>query len=213
MEQKIKEIRVQLDGLTQLTRNLSPVQKFVIDIASIPDGFTVDRWLEVFEQTPYHFIDSNKSDTNPITVIDGKEYINKAVDSLNLSKMWLGKVLKELGTVNPYPKSKDPNSNKIEPTADQGILYGMITEVQWKEFNHIQKVKWLRAEIEKVEREIKKLELDLKIKFTVESVNYKDSWINQHTINSRDYCIEAGMHLGMELGRIKQLEDKQLTNK
>lgn len=32
--------------------------------------------------------------------------------------MWLGMVLKELGTPNPYPSSYDPTSVKVEPTAD-----------------------------------------------------------------------------------------------
>lgn len=32
--------------------------------------------------------------------------------------MWLGMDLKRLGTANPYPESKNPESLKIEPTAD-----------------------------------------------------------------------------------------------
>lgn len=32
--------------------------------------------------------------------------------------MWLGMDLKRIGTPNPYPESKNPESLKIEPTAD-----------------------------------------------------------------------------------------------
>jgi hypothetical protein len=32
--------------------------------------------------------------------------------------MWLGMDLKELGTPDPYPQSRNPESPRIEPTAD-----------------------------------------------------------------------------------------------
>lgn len=42
-----------------------------------------------------------------------------AITKLQEGVMWLGMHLKELGTQNPYPSSKDPNTgSKIEPTAD-----------------------------------------------------------------------------------------------
>lgn len=248
MIEKIKEIRVQLDGLTQLTENLKPFESLSKEQLMLLDVNRFQRSNQIIE----------------------------VIKALQLSKMWLGKVLKELGTANPYPESKNPikyrttqimvsthgeipigtesvkvegnevtfnlsgvnvifdiknNSywleiipnEKIEPTADTNsgarrYVSGESSDIEiymengsknrWNSLNHIQKVKWLRAEIEKVETEIKKLQLDLKIHFTVESVNYKDSWINQYVINSMNYCIEAGMWLGMELSRIRDLENK-----
>jgi hypothetical protein len=44
-------------------------------------------------------------------------------NSLSITKlqeaiMWQGMVLKQIGEPNPYAQSYDPNSDKIEPTAD-----------------------------------------------------------------------------------------------
>lgn len=164
MEQKIKQLRVKLDGLTQLTQALDP-----------------------------HGV-GHATRTREISL---------AITSLELSKMWLGKVLKELGTANPYPESKNPETEKIEPAADTAynqtvnsegsFLSGVIKEEIWNEFTHIQKVKWLRAEIEKVELELKKLHTDISYG------TYEWDYIKHST----KYCIEAGMWLGMELGRIR----------
>lgn len=41
-----------------------------------------------------------------------------AITKLQEAIMWLGMNLKLLGEVNPYPESYNPNSTKIEPTAD-----------------------------------------------------------------------------------------------
>lgn len=41
-----------------------------------------------------------------------------AITKIQEAIMWLGMDLKRLGTVNPYPESKNPESLRIEPTAD-----------------------------------------------------------------------------------------------
>jgi hypothetical protein len=40
------------------------------------------------------------------------------VTKLQEAIMWLGMDLKNLGTPNPYPNSKDPSNTIVEPTAD-----------------------------------------------------------------------------------------------
>lgn len=40
------------------------------------------------------------------------------ITKLQEAVMWLGMNLKRLNQPNPYPESKNPNSMKIEPTAD-----------------------------------------------------------------------------------------------
>lgn len=41
------------------------------------------------------------------------------ITKLQEAVMWLGMDLKRLGTLNPYPSSKDPSTGtKIEPTTD-----------------------------------------------------------------------------------------------
>ena len=41
-----------------------------------------------------------------------------AITKIQEAIMWLGMDLKRLGTANPYPESKNPESLRIEPTAD-----------------------------------------------------------------------------------------------
>ena len=40
------------------------------------------------------------------------------ITKLQEAIMWLGMDLKRLGNPNPYPESYNPNSTKVEPTAD-----------------------------------------------------------------------------------------------
>lgn len=204
MEVKIKELRTTLDGLTQLTQEL---------------GFY----------------------TEPIM---------SSIKSLKLSKMWLGKVLGELGTTNPYPESKaivtytvletfeyftnivlekglttnkeDSNGNplfvlsngtecsihrysnyrdkvsktsneKIESPTDtkpieQAVREGMLF---WSELSYIQKIKYIRIEIDKC------------------LIKYKTivpNGLNIYTyMNPITHIEEAGMWLGYELSRIKEV--------
>ncbi len=56
---------------------------------------------------------------------------------------------------------------------------------------HVQKVKWLRANIEEVEKELKKL-CKVEYRLPINSIH-----------NSITHNIEAGMWLGQELGRIR----------
>ena len=44
--------------------------------------------------------------------------ISLAITKLQEATMWLGMNLKRLGEANPYPESKNPDSQRIEPTAD-----------------------------------------------------------------------------------------------
>ena len=41
-----------------------------------------------------------------------------AITKLQEAVMWLGMNLKELGSINPYPESKNPDNTIIHPTAD-----------------------------------------------------------------------------------------------
>lgn len=41
-----------------------------------------------------------------------------AITKLQEATMWLGMNLKRLGEADPYPESRNPDSQRIEPTAD-----------------------------------------------------------------------------------------------
>ncbi len=183
MEKEIKEIRVKLDELTQLIESLKPIKA--------PTAIFIEESEEGTKEKTGEF-----SGVTAIWIQKNSEEIEDAVKSLKLSKMWLGKILKELGIANPYPQSKNPANEKIEPTADVAKNLTIEVDGGWQELTHIQRVKYLRAEIERTENELKELSRP-SYKLPKESL-----------YNSISSCIEAGMWLGMELGRIRDNEVK-----
>lgn len=50
--------------------------------------------------------------------LDKSRETSLAITKLQEATMWLGMNLKRLGEANPYPESKNPDSQRIEPTAD-----------------------------------------------------------------------------------------------
>lgn len=169
MTQTIKELRIKIDGLYQLTKDLKPHSgkgiKFQIELG-IP-GFN-----------------SNE--------------VNEAARSLKLAKAWLGKLLAELGNKTPYSSGKKEVKD-IEPTADTypKEMHGYEIGTTWRieginrEPNHIEKVDWLRSEIQKVIDEVYKiLEINSRTRLTGES-----AW---------RYLCEAKMWLGFEFQRIRE---------
>lgn len=50
--------------------------------------------------------------------LDKSRETSLAITKLQEAVMWLGMNLKRLGELDPYPESKNPNSQRIEPTAD-----------------------------------------------------------------------------------------------
>lgn len=189
MKEQIKQLRVEIDGLAQLTEGLKPLKVYnkykENEIINIP---TEDAKILAEYNTPE---------------------IQKAVDSLYLGKAWLGKVLGELGNENPYGsgyKTKEdivPTQDvaTISDIADKENLYDkeLIGEVvsfdaNWKNKNHIEKVDWLRTKIQQI---IDSIVIDTRvIKSNSKSEKYFEiAW--QH-------LSEARFHLGFELERIKQ---------
>ena len=176
MKEQVKGLRVKIDGLYQLTKELKPVEK----------GFQILN--EKGEKEFKHLFSASQE-------------IKNAAHSLIYAKAWLGKVLGELGAENPY-KSGYKTVADIEPTADslkfpphEDFLYG-----KWGKMNHIEKVDWLRTEIENC------------IKFTKTigqiSTNSFTKEFNIARTNAYNYLCEARFALGFELERIK-LENKQ----
>jgi hypothetical protein len=178
MKEQIKELRVKIDGLYQLTKELKPISTKGID-----DGFF---------QYPSQNINSKQ--------------IEDATHSLIYAKAWLGKCLGELGEENPY-KSGYKTVADIEPTADKAVILEIDAEF-WKncskdytQLNHIEKVDWLRTEIEKLTKELK-----VRKGRTLAGIN--EEWFNYDiwdAINNsyKDLC-EARFALGFELERIKE---------
>ena len=114
------------------------------------------------------------------------------------AKMWLGQVLKRIGTENPYPDSKNAANTKIAPTAD--VWTGDV-EKAMEGIGHIQKVKQMRSELTSVYEDIEKNQWDFNRELNI---------LGYHSLTkSWEYIIEANMWLGMELGRIKREENSE----
>jgi hypothetical protein len=160
MKEQIKELRVKLDGLAQLTKEIVP-QAYVV-------GHGSDK----------------------VVGFESKE-LTRCYDSLILAKAWLGKVLGELGAENPY-KSGYKTVEDIEPTADVSPLRNNINELgtDWHQRTHIEKVDWLRQEIQYVYDSWRSLEFT---SFKYTQVIYFEQHIQ-----------EAKFWLGFELQRIKE---------
>lgn len=156
MKEQIKEVRVKIDGLSQLTRELKPL-------------------------TFLSSADNSRDYNSP--------EIEKAYDSLILAKAWLGKVLGELGEATPYTNDGNRKTvEDIEPTADKGhvMVFG--------DFNHIEKVDWLRQEIQYTTHLVTQ---------TIHTGNQSREFAIART-NSYNHLCEARFWLGFELQRIKE---------
>jgi hypothetical protein len=218
MQEQIKEIRVQLDGLAQLTKNLVTIYK--IDRIYIPKGLSEDEYIDQIKKSGEPFIGK--------TLNGNSKEVNKTYDLLILAKAWLGKVLEELGSETPYANDGSRKEVKdIESAADKfpqktiegkpafPDLYGGSsahpTSKMWKDLSHIEKVDWLRQDIEKVSNRLQEKmgrtlnRLIQDIQTNTEIFNY-NCWnaVNQ----SYNHLCEARFWLGFELGRIRDEQGK-----
>lgn len=181
MKEEIKELRLKLDSLAQLTRELKPLGQ---------------KWVNLTERG---FVNVDKRSNS-------KE-IEKAYDSLILAKAWLGKILGELGESTPYANDGQRKTvEDIEPTTDtsklteeQKILYAsnnkalvkaILTQEDWDNFNHIEKVDWLREEIKNI--------IDTTTNF---SEDFPEIELEQGFVYK--YLCEARFWLGWELARLR----------
>lgn len=169
MKEQIKALRVSIDGIAQLTKELRPVERYDFDYS-------------VF----------NSSIIPKLLKFNSKE-IEKAVDSLYLSKAWLGKVLGELGNENPYGSGYKTKED-IVPTQDVSYFDNQVppkvVNEEIVDRNHIEKVDWLRTEIKKL--------IDNSTDF---SLTYPEIELEQGFVYK--YLSEARFFLGFELSRIK----------
>ncbi len=213
MIEKIKELRVQIDGLSQLVKNLKSFEfitkelsKEATDVAlgnieSTPDNFSISTQPNRF----HHLIRTDRGtfrfstaagDTSQYLIDQKSKEINKCYESLILAKAWLGKVLGELGNPTPYQNDgKRIDVSSIEKTADTNFIKQdeLFYKINSEGFNHIQKVDWIRQEIEKVSSNFHPIKRD--VNFEVYMV------YEEYTLK---YLCEARFWLGFELQRIKE---------
>jgi uncharacterized coiled-coil DUF342 family protein len=190
MKEQIKELRVQIDGLHQLTKELKP------------EITQVDLNLKRKDETIDEFCVRAKIENLGTRISQTSKEIEDATHSLIYAKAWLGKMLGELGEENPY-KSGYKTVADIEPTADKCEvlcttgLEGIATNQTWKEKNHIEKVDWLRTEIEKVVNEVKQIG-------NAPNPPMLNRELSIARTNAYNHLCEARFALGFELERIKE---------
>lgn len=152
MVEKVKIIRVSIDGLIEVVKS------------------HLERWSD---ETGY------------------------SIKALNLGKMWLGKALGELGESNPYPESTNPQSDKIEPTADVAK-----EKVEFSDIDMSNQV----AVAKKIRSEIKSMENDLSQMFAPNNTSTDlGTFVNQ----SRLALIEANMWIGMKLSDLREHKEQK----
>ena len=161
MKKQIKELRVRMDGLYQLTKELKPIDR--------------------------------KPEPLNIEMVNSKQ-IEDAAHSLIYAKAWLGKCLGELGAENPY-KSGYKTVSDIEPTADVAKNLTVNVDGGWEEMNRIEKVDWLRTEIQTLINELSKW-------YTHTPTPTRE--FNIARTNAYNHLCEAKFALGFELEKIKE---------
>jgi len=216
MVEQIKQLRVQIDGLAQLTKELKPLRKNNFNFTKEDYSESIDKVNKGISQG----FPVNKGIYIVYNNINSKE-IEKSVDSLYLAKAWLGKMLSELGTESPY-KAGYKTKEDIEPTADVAIALPVLRETFNKErvrtiidtwqlngrimsdydnFNHIERVDWLRTEIEKCISEVKNyFTFKQAVKLDTEVLTREMSIARTNVYN---HLCKARFWLGFELERLK----------
>jgi hypothetical protein len=120
--------------------------------------------------------------------------------SLQRSKAWLGEVLRELGSKNPYPDSTNPQNSKIEPQAEHKLdtIWSGPATMEGTQTAH---VKFFRQEIGLYQSKFDIMNDENPAMFG------SSRWGWEYWIKSREAMIEAKHWLGWELDRIRKQKE------
>ena len=185
MEQKIKELRLEIDGVGQLVKDLKGMK------------------------LPLGKIASGKENKDYGAMVSSPETI-KCYDSLRFAKAHLGKVLGLLNVDTPYKNDgKRKTVDDIEPTADKNNMAEVNNgKLAIEEFNkicpsHIEKVDFLRQRIKDIASKIDVTDVGHPL-WTMITQNPS----SVHFIfNAFNHLTEARFDLGFELERIREEKD------
>lgn len=121
--------------------------------------------------------------------------VTAAASSILMAKAWTGKLLGELGSATPYKNDGNRASVKdIEPTDAQAEASN------WDEdLNYVQRIDQLRERIADFSYKLKEMDLRELNPSREAAICRTEIWT---------YLVEARMHLGFELGRIREVNHK-----
>ena len=91
--------------------------KNVFDYINDHENWIETNDLEILVESD-DFNDLDDKSKSEIFYMTSFDMSSKEYTKLQEAIMWLGMDLKRLKEPNPYPESMNPNSDKIEPTAD-----------------------------------------------------------------------------------------------
>lgn len=127
MKKQIKELRIKIDGLAQLTRNLNPVK------VSIIEGYK----------------DSKEIDKSVDSLILAKAWLGKLLGELGVESPYpKDGTRKDINDI-------EPTADKQSFLRYKGDDFKTTIE-EFESKNHIEKVDWLRQEIKKIIEEVSK---------------------------------------------------------
>lgn len=174
--EEVKEIRKVLDSVGLILKDLRPLDGFDLSVSDKDMGqIHIPAELVSVVNTPVQSTE-----------------INNAEKSIFMSKAWLGKVLQYCGTPSPYPKDGERHSVKdIEPTADRMDIN--VFKQSFEGLNHVELVDKLRVTIDNITKSIETL--NVADKGREAAISRTNAWT---------YCVEAKLHLGFELERIRE---------
>lgn len=196
MKDKIKELRLRIDGISQLVKDLKPftwihginkeaenTDADIYQMYLVSDSLSYSNTNHKYhtliktDRGTYRTSSSHPFDESLFKTFDrNSKEINKAYDSLILAKAWLGEVLKELGN--------EPEADKIK------ALLGVENGKSYRDFTHIEKIDWLRKEIENISIDV--------VRNYTERVGFNPYYLVIQHLN------EARMWLEFELERTKE---------
>ncbi len=216
MQNKIKQIRVRIDSLSQIVKSMQPSHPFGIlkfDNRISPDDVQrfIERWKEIKWDSPTVVAVNDDVEFQPIPHITN---LDKCYDSLMLAKCWNGKLLGELGEESPYKNDgKRKTVEDIEDATDKSLpieLKVQINETKpigssTRDMNYIEKIDWLREEIKSILKDIPSVR-DI-IKETQKPHPVDNIYLFQCLVIQ--HLSEARFHLGFELEKIKQIEERK----
>lgn len=216
---QLTTFRKKADALIQLVEKLNPNPCFITPMDAIPNGWSLEEFVEEFEKHPTTVLKAHRTSNDPIQTVLNPELAN-CLEQLKMAKAFAGKIMGELGKATPYANDgKRKTVADIEPTADRPSeeeldFWPMNTKDPENEgllnWNHIEKVDFLRQAIDQlIKMELYQISTQLKDWTYVVStgdLNDKGVRISLFEAEVMAALTKARFWLGFELERIQKNE-------
>ncbi len=152
---------------------------------------------------------------NSVKLLTPSREVSSTFTALQLTKSWLGEMLKNCGTENPYPKSTDATSPVIEKQAEHSKdTFIDVNQEDCKEIftsgDQTARVKFFRFIMDGIIHDIESL------LFQIPHTNFgnlistqSQQKITLATVNAWQYAINSKIWLGWELNSIREKQIAQ----